>query len=37
MSIEFGFLVLEENPPNTHFSFIYGTHTKKITNGSTDS
>lgn len=25
MSIEFGFLVLEENPPNTHFSFIYGT------------
>lgn len=36
MSIEFGFLVLEENPPNTHFSFIYGTK-KKITNGSTDS
>lgn len=24
MSIEFGFLVFEENPPNTHFSFIYG-------------
>lgn len=24
MLIEFGFLVLEENPPNTHFSFIYG-------------
>lgn len=35
MLIEFGFLVLEENPPNTHFSFIYGK--KKFTNGSTDS
>lgn len=36
MLIEFGFLVLEENPPNTHFSFIYGKK-KKFTNGSTDS
>lgn len=24
MSIEFGFLVLEENPPHTRFSFIFG-------------
>lgn len=30
MSIEFGFLVLEENPPNTHFSFIYGTKKKSL-------